>query len=710
MHDFQNPDLPLEPRVQDLVTRLTLDEKISQMLHTAPAIPRLGIPGYNWWNECLHGVGRAGVATVFPQAIGLAATWDTGLLRNVAVAISDEARAKHHAALGQGNHGQYFGLTYWSPNINIFRDPRWGRGHETYGEDPHLTARLGVEFVKGLQGDDPKYLKLVATAKHYAVHSGPESGRGSFNTVVGEKDLRETYLPAFKALVKEAGVEAVMGAYNRLNGEPCCGSHTLLQKILRDEWGFTGHVVSDCGAVCNFHLHHKVTARAEESAALAVKNGCDLNCGETFAKLAQAVKEGLLSEADIDRSVTRLFTARFRLGMFDPPERVPYAAISTKVVDSPAHRRLALRTARESIVLLKNDKQLLPLPKDLKFISVVGPNAGALDVLLGNYNGLNPKLVSVVEGVCGKVGPATAVHWYSGCGLTGDFKGGFGMALAHAPLSDVIIAVMGLSPKLEGEEGDTADAGCDGDRRYLDLPGVQEEFLKKLVETGKPVVLVLLNGSAVAIPWAQEHCAAIVEAWYPGEEGGTAVADVLFGDYNPAGRLPVTFYASLAQVPDFHDYRMDKRTYRYLEERPVYRFGFGLSYTTFAYGKLQVTPDRPLTKRGVTVQAEVTNTGARAGDEVVQVYVTDVQASTRVPLRSLRAFKRVHLEPGESKALKFVLPAAAFACVRDDGSEVVEPGEFRLSVGGGQPVQDAQCPVAFVETTVTFAGLPYRIA
>ena len=682
METYKKVDAPLADRVRDLVSRMTMEEKVSQMLHEAPAIHRLGIPPYNWWNECLHGVARAGVATVFPQAIGLAATWDTSLMHKVATAISDEARAKHHAALKHGNRDQYFGLTYWSPNINIFRDPRWGRGHETYGEDPYLTARMGVAFVRGLQGSNPRYLKLVATPKHYAVHSGPETERHGFDAVVSGKDMRETYLPAFEACVREGGAVSIMGAYNRTNGEPCCGSPTLLQKILREEWGFDGYVVSDCGAVCDFHQHHKVTKTPAESAAMAVRNGCDLNCGKTFQNLLTALKERLLTEADIDRAVTRLFTARFRLGMFDPSRRVPYARIPASVNDGPAHRRLALMSARESVVLLKNRNGILPLRRNLKGIAVVGPNAGVIDVLLGNYNGVSSRLVTIVEGICGKAPAGMAVHWHSGCDLAGRSTAGFGMAQAYASMSDVIIAVMGLSPRLEGEEGDTVDSAGSGDRRHLDLPGVQEEFLKKLHEMGKPVILVLLGGSAVAVNWAQEHVDAIVMAWYPGAEGGAAVADVLFGDYNPAGRLPVTFYKGLHQLPDFKDYSMANRTYRYFQGDPLYPFGYGLSYTSFRYSNLKVAP----AKDGVGVSVRVRNSGKLDGDEVVQVYVTDKDAGIPVPLRALKAFQRVHLKEGERKRIEFTLGPEAFTRIYPDGRRAVEAGTFEISVGGGQPL------------------------
>jgi beta-glucosidase len=655
------------------------------MVHTAAAVARLGVPEYNWWNECLHGVGRAGVATVFPQAIGMAASFDTGLMHQVATAISDEARAKHHEALRQGSRAQYFGLTYWSPNINIFRDPRWGRGHETYGEDPYLTGRMGVAFVKGLQGDDPKYLKLVATAKHYAVHSGPEQERHHFDAVVTQRDLRETYLPAFKACVVEGKAMSVMGAYNRTNGEPCNASNTLLRKILRQEWGFGGYVVSDCGAIRDIHEHHKVTKTPEESAALAVKTGCDLNCGSIFHSLIEAVQQGLIDEATIDVGLKRLFTARFRLGMFDPPERVPYAEIPPEVVNCQKHRDLALQMARASIVLLKNDNNLLPLRKDLKQVLVVGPNANDMEVLLGNYNGFPADYVTPLEGILRKVSVGTNVHYRKGCHL---FKRGEGedqWALGLAKSSDVVVAVMGLSPALEGEEGDAAYSDAGGDRLRIGLPDVQEDFLKRLQETGTPVVLVLLNGSAVAINWAAEKIPAIIDAWYPGEQGGAAIADVLFGDYNPAGRLPVTFYKSLEQVPDFEDYNMKGHTYRFMEQEPLFRFGYGLSYTKFTYTNLRLSGDRIALGDSVTVTVDIENSGGRAGDEVVQLYASDVKASVPVPRLHLEGVRRIHLDPGEKRTVSFDLPEQLFYAYDDAGHPFIEPGDFAISVGGGQP-------------------------
>jgi beta-glucosidase len=682
---YQDPSLSPAERAADLVGRMTLQEKVAQMVHEAPAIERLGVPAYNWWNECLHGVARAGRATVFPQAIGMAASFDEPLMHRVAEAISDEARAKHHQALRQGNRGQYFGLTYWTPNINLFRDPRWGRGQETYGECPYLTSRMGVAFVRGLQGEDPKYLKLVATAKHYAVHSGPEADRHAFDAVVTQRDLRETYLAAFRACVVEAKAWSVMGAYNRTNGEVCCGSPTLLEQILRRQWGFPGYVVSDCGAIGDFHEHHQVTANPAESAALAVRNGCDLNCGCTYNALLMAVEEKLIDVATIDKSVRRLFEARFRLGMFDPPEQVPYASIPPEVVGCDEHRRLALQMARESIVLLKNYPDTLPLRKDLKKVLVVGPTACGMDVLLSNYNGFSDRLVTPLEAIVGKCQAGTQVEYVEGCGLTGTSTAGFGWAVSSARDADVVIACMGLTARLEGEEGAAAESDAGGDRRRIGLPGVQEDLLQQLCATGRPVVLVLTSGSAVAIPWADSNVPAILAGWYGGEQGGQAIADVLFGDYNPAGRLPVTFVKSLDQLPAFTEYAMAGRTYRFMRDEPLYRFGYGLSYSRFAYADVRLSKTTIGRDEAVTVMAEVTNKGSRAGDEVVQVYVRDVDASVPVPLLHLEGFQRIHLAPGQVRTVAFTLQPEQLAAYDDQGRAFVEPGEFVVSVGGGQP-------------------------
>ena len=705
--------LAFPDRARDLVSRMTLEEKISQMVHDAPAIERLGVPAYNWWNECLHGVARAGVATVFPQAIGLAAMWDAGLMGTIADVISTEGRAKHHEAVRQGDHSIYRGLTFWTPNINIFRDPRWGRGHETYGEDPYLTSRLGVAFVKGIQGTlrqvpdvlrhaqdaqgSSGYLKAVATPKHFAVHSGPEKDRHSFDARVSPKDMRETYLPAFEACVKEAKAVSVMGAYNRTNGEPCCASKTLLQDILREEWGFEGYVVSDCGAIQDIHQHHQVTTCTAESAAMSVINGCDLECGCVYANLLTAVQRGLITEEAIDTALARLFTARFRLGMFDPPKTVAYAQIPYEVNDSEEHRKLALQAARESIVLLRNAESrgqraesrggLLPLRKHTKSIAVIGPNADSLDVLLGNYSGSPSRYVTPLAGIRDAVSSATRVWYAKGCELLGDSTYGFSEAVSAAERAEVVVMCLGLSPQIEGEEGDAYNSDAGGDRTHLDLTGVQQQLLERIVAVGKPVVLVLINGSALAINWANEHVDAIVEAWYPGEEGGTAIADVLFGDYSPSGRLPVTFPKSLEQLPPFEDYAMAGRTYRYMTEEPLYPFGYGLSYTTFEYFEMKLSAAKVASGQELKVTVRVRNTGAHAGDAVVQLYLSDLEASVDAPIRSLVGFTRVSLTPGASKEVSFAISSEQMKLVNDLGERVLQPGAFRVEVGGwaGKP-------------------------
>lgn len=778
---YKNPSAPTEQRIDDLVSRMTLEEKISQLMNDSPAIDHLSIPAYNWWNECLHGVARSGRATVFPEAIGLAASWDTDLMLRVSTAISDEARAKHHEALRRNEHSIYEGLTFWTPNINLFRDPRWGRGMETYGEDPYLTGRMAVAFIKGLQGDDPKYLKTVATAKHYAVHSGPESTRHTFDAVVSDADLYDSYLPHFEAAIKEGGAYSVMCAYNSVDGKPACANPMLLEDILRKKWGFQGYVVSDCGAIADIYLRHKFVPTAPEGVALAVKAGTDLTCGTEYTNLLPAVRQGLISEAEIDISLKRLLRARFRLGMFDPPEMVKYAQIPYSVNDSRAHRELALETARKSIVLLKND-HILPLSKSLKTVAVIGPNADDLDVLLGNYNGIPTAPITPLAGIRAKLGakkviyargsdlaanvpnfevvPASALSltggYYASCDFdnrphrprqrtaqnpvtkplftrpdaqidfewwegspradlnaddfgvswtgfltaptTGTYQlGAIGMnawelffdnkqlvtfsnihegSYRYAPVelkagvrypirldyhefsndasikllwsrpgspstseavdaakkSDAVVLVLGLSPRLEGEEMKVPVEGFSGgDRISLDIPRAQEDLMEAVAAVGKPTVLVLLNGSAVSVNWAAQHIPAIVEAWYPGQAGGAAIADVLFGDYNPAGRLPVTFYKSAADLPPFDDYSMKGRTYRFFTGQPLFPFGHGLSYTTFAYRNLK--PD----------SVEVENTGTRAGEEVVQLYVNHALAN----------FQRISLRPKERRTVHF---------------------------------------------------------
>ena len=691
---FWNADLPLEQRLDDLLGRLSLEEKAAQLLHAAPAIPRLGIPSYNWWNEGLHGVARAGLATVFPQAIGLAAMWSASRLQQVATVVSDEARAKHHEYLRQDDRGMYKGLTIWAPNINIFRDPRWGRGHETYGECPYLTARLGVAFCRGLQGDDPRYLKTVATPKHFAVHSGPEGLRHGFDAVVSAKDLRETYLPAFQACVTEAKAESVMAAYNRVNGEACPASDTLLGQILREAWGFGGYVVSDCWAIKDLHESHGVTHTPEQSAAHALKAGCDLNCGCTYQRLPAALAAGLLSEADLDRAVRRLFRARLRLGMFDPPARVPYASIPYEVNDCDAHRALARATARESMVLLKNDGTL-PLPRQLRSIAVIGPNAHDGQVLLANYFGQPSRTVTPLDGIRAAVSPSTKVWYAEGCrrqGLEVDGlqrAGNLSEAISVAQRADAVVLCLGLSADIEGEQGDAGNSEAAGDKVDLALPGLQPRLLEAIVALGKPTVLVVIAGSALDLRWAHEHpgVGAILYAWYPGEEGGAALADLLFGDVSPAGRLPVTFPAALEDVPPFTSYAMAGRTYRYLDPArpPLYPFGYGLSYARFAYTSLALSAARLEAGQALRVSATVTNTGHCLADEVVQLYLTDVEASCAVPHHSLRGFTRLSLAPGESRAVAFELQARDLAIVDDHGHRVLEPGRFRLFVGGSQP-------------------------
>jgi len=809
---WQDTGLSFQARAADLVRRMTLEEKVSQMTDVAPAIERLGVPAYNWWNEALHGVARSGLATVFPQAIGLAATWNDSLLYRIATAISDEARAKHHEYLRHDERQRYQGLTFWSPNINLFRDPRWGRGQETYGEDPFLAGRLAVQFVRGMQGDDPVYLKTVSTVKHFAVHSGAEPDRHFFDAWVSERDLHENYLPQFEAGVREGGARSVMCAYNRLYGDPACGSALLLDSILRGAWGFRGYVVSDCGAIDDIYLRHGVRGSAAEAAALAVRTGTDLDCGRVYPNLVDAVHRGLLPESAIDTAVTRLFLARFQLGMFDPPERVRWARIPLSVVDQPAHRALALEAARQSLVLLKNAGGLLPLRKDLGTIAVIGPDADQWRMLLGNYNGMPADPVTPLRGIREAVGPATRVLYARGADLADGFpvlesvpstvlaradgrpgldvayfKGramrgaplfraadttldadwgagapradldpdDFGVrwtatfrpphtgtyrlglvgtvkfqlylddslvvqsvypthdgefpdprvaqsdslrlvaghayrlrvegeesygeaqlqllwgpphemlaseALAAARQADVVVLFLGITPRMEGEQMPVRlDGFVGGDRTSLDLPTPQERLLESIVATGKPTVLVLLNGSALAVNWAQEHVPAILEAWYPGQAAGTAIAAALFGDYDPGGRLPVTFYRSADDLPPFYDYAMTGRTYRFFGGVPLYPFGFGLSYTTFAYDHLRAGADTARAGDTVAVSVDVTNTGTRVGDEVVQLYVRHLGSAVARPLRDLRGFRRVTLRPGETRIVTLPLATATLA-------------------------------------------------
>lgn len=684
---YLSDKLPAEERAKILISNMTIREKISQMLNFSPPIPRLGIHEHNWWNECLHGVARAGKATVFPQAIGMAASFDDKLMNKVAVAISDEARAKHHDGARRGNRGIYFGLTYWTPNINIFRDPRWGRGQETYGEDPHLTEKMGVAFVKGLQGNDKKYLKLVATAKHFAVHSGPEKLRHVFDAVISKRDFRETYLRAFKKLVQEAKVESVMGAYNRLFGEPCCGSETLLQKILREEWGFKGYVVSDCWALKDFHTTHNVTKTPEETCALALKNGCDLECGDLYPNLLGAYQSGLVTEEDIDRALIRLFTARIKLGMFDPENKVPFSKIPISKVNCKEHVALSRKMACESIVMLKNNG-ILPLDKKtIKNIAVIGPNALNPMAMLGNYNGFSPNISTVLEGILDKADPGTQVAYHFGCELKGtkptSLKPDGSIDVIPIKDLDAIIAVVGYTAEIEGEEGCTEFG--EGDRVSYGLPGQQQNLLEVLKQTGRPLIVVVLSGSPVDLNWAKENADAIIFGWYPGEQGGNAIADVLFGDYNPAGRLPITFPKSYEQLPEFTDYNMAGRTYRFMEKEPLYYFGYGLSYTKFSYSGIRLSKKKIKAGEKVKVQATVKNCGKLAGDEVVQLYVSALDANVPVPKLHLEGFSRITLKPGQSKNVEFELNNEALQSFDDDGNPFIAKGRYRISIGGGQP-------------------------
>lgn len=684
---YLDPSGSLQQRVQDLISRMTLDEKISQMRNGASAIPRLGIPAYDYWSEALHGVARNGRATVFPQAIGMAATWDPDLIYRVASAVSDEARAKHHAALRKNGASLiYQGLTFWSPNVNLFRDPRWGRGQETWGEDPYLTGEMGAAFVRGMQGDDPVYLKTAACAKHYAVHSGPEKDRHTFDAVVSKRDLYGTYLPAFKKLVTQAKVEAVMGAYNRTLGEPCNASHLLLEEILRGEWGFAGHVVSDCGALSDIHQHHHVTQDGAESAALALKRGCDIGCDCVYYDhLHEALDRGLVSEADIDRALERTLGTRFKLGMFDPPEMVPYASIPMSVVGSPEHRALAQEAAAKSVVLLKNRGNILPVSEKVRTMCVVGPNAASIDVLLGNYNGMSDTFSTLLEGIVGRIPEGIKLEYRAGCTLTTPGNNPTDWSVYEAANSDLTIACMGLSPLLEGEEGDASLSEQNGDRVTLELPFVQREYVKKMCQMGAKVVLVLTGGSPIALGELEDMVEAIVFVWYPGQEGGKAVADVLFGSQPPSGKLPISFPRSADQLPPFEDYTMAGHTYRYAKWDPLFPFGFGLSYTSFTYTGLRLSKTALQSGEALEVTFTLTNTGNRSAEEVVQVYIKDLVASVEVPENYLVAFRRITLDPGESRQVAFTLQPEAMMLFDDDGKQKLEPGAFEITIGGCSP-------------------------
>ncbi|WFR58562.1 glycoside hydrolase family 3 C-terminal domain-containing protein [Anaerocolumna sp. AGMB13025] len=673
-------------RAAELVSKMTLEEKVFQTLHTAPAIERLGVKSYNWWNEALHGVARAGVATIFPQAIGLAASFDEDLLYEVADAISTEGRAKFNMQQKFEDRDIYKGLTFWAPNVNIFRDPRWGRGHETFGEDPYLTSTLAVKYINGMQGDG-EFMKVAACAKHFAVHSGPENIRHEFNAEVSEQDLRETYLPAFKASVKEAHVEAVMGAYNRVNGEPCCGSKTLLTDILRGEWGFEGHVTSDCGAIADFHERHRVTDGPVQSAAMAVDNGCDLNCGKMFFYLTKAVEDGLLAEEKLDEAVTRLFVARMKLGLFEEKDAMPYKSIDYTSVDSQKMRELNLETSKRTLVLLKNENNLLPLKKEkIKTIGIIGPNANSRNALVGNYEGTSSRYVTVLEGIQDYLGEEVNVRYSEGCHLYMEHVSDFGLVndrisevKAVCEESDIVIACFGLDAGIEGEEGDPNNKYASGDKTSLELPGIQKMVLNTIAESGKPVVLVLLSGSSLAVE--EEKIPAILQAWYPGAQGGRAIAEILFGEQSPEGKLPVTFYRSTEDLPEFTDYSMKNRTYRYMEKAALYPFGYGLSYTSFSLEQVEVINSE--SKEGAIVKALITNRGALKGAETLQIYIKAPYVSA--PKYQLKGLKKVRLLPGESKQVEIKLNKDAFGIFNEAGESILCDGEYKIYIGFNQP-------------------------
>lgn len=672
-------------QAEELVAQMTVEEAASQLLHNAPAVERLGVPSYNWWNEGLHGVGRVGTATVFPQAIGMAATFDAGFLKEEANMISEEARAKYNSAQEYGDRDIYKGLTYWSPNINIFRDPRWGRGHETYGEDPVLTSRLGVAFIEGLQGDG-KYLKVAACAKHYAVHSGPEAVRHTFDARVRPKDLAETYLPAFEAAVKEAGVEAVMGAYNCVNGEPSCANKMLLQEKLRGEWGFQGHVVSDCWAVRDFHESHHYTNRSAESASLAIRRGCDLNCGCTYENLLAGMEEGLVTEKEIRESAIRVMTTRFALGMFDG--NCIYNKISYDVVSQPSHKAVALRAAEKSIVLLKNNG-ILPLDRGkIKSIGVIGPNAYSQAALYGNYHGDSDEYITDLDGIRQAAGKGIRIFYSKGCDLWRNSDDPLSMpgrlhneAAAVVKCSDVLILCVGLDETMEGEEGDQGNAYGSGDKENLLLPLSQQTLIEKVLSYDKPVIIVNHSGSAMDLSAYEEKCAAIIQAWYPGERGGEALGNILFGEYNPSGKLPVTFYYNDQPMPDFTDYNMAGRTYKFVEAAPWYPFGYGLSYADFVYENLSVC----LTEESVNLSVKVRNTGKVDGEEIIECYLQYEGEAFEKPHYKLAAFASRWIQAEKDAECSMSFPIKYMAGILEDGSSKVLDGRYVLFVGSCQP-------------------------
>jgi beta-glucosidase len=687
---YQDPSRPLDERVTDLIARMTLEEKIQQMMDRSPSIPRLQVHEYHWWNESLHGVARGGIATVFPQAIGMAATFDEPMMLRISTAISDEARAMYNAAVAQGYRKKHGGLTFWTPNINIFRDPRWGRGQETYGEDPYLTSRMGVAFVKGLQGDDPRYLKTAACAKHYAVHSGPERLRHEFDATATQKDLWETYLPAFEALVKEAHVESVMCAYNRYNGDACCAHNYLITDVLRKQWGFRGHVVSDCGAVGDLYTGHKLVPDMASAAALAVKSGVNLDCGTEYGELVDAVKRGLITEKEIDAALAELLKTRFRLGMFDPAGTNPYDALTPEVVNSEKHRTLAREAALKSIVMLKNNG-VLPLKNNLSYYFITGPTAASIEALVGNYYGVNSNLTTILEGIAAAIRPGSQLQYRQGILMDRANTNPIDWTTPNTKISDANFVVLGITGLVEGEEGAAIASHHFGDMIEYNLPQHQIDFLRKIKENNdKPVIVIITGGCPMNLSEVHELADAVLMAWYPGEVGGNAVADIIFGNASPSGRLPVTFPKSLSQLPPYEDYSMKGRTYRYMTEEPLYPFGFGLSYSKVSYEAVKLSA--ATIKPGATVTAEVTvkNTGDREVEEVVQLYLKDQQASVAVPAMALKGFQRLSLKAGESKTVTFTITPDMMKLINDKGVAVLEKGKFTVFAGGAVPIKRSE--------------------
>jgi len=686
---WMNSELDMESRISSLIDAMTLEEKISQTVNNSASIDRLGVDEYNWWSEALHGVARSGRATVFPQAIGMAATFDPALIENVGEAISDEARAiNNHLQASGKKQTLYQGLTFWSPNVNIFRDPRWGRGQETYGEDPYLSGTLGAAFVRGMQGCDPDFMKVAACAKHFVVHSGPEALRHEFNASASPKDLRETYLPAFKKCV-DAGVEAIMCAYNRTNDEACCGSNFLLQEILMNEWNFQGHIVSDCGALRNFHNQHGLTSNSAESAALALKSGVNVNCGNTFtAGLKDAIDQGLISEDELDASLERLYRTRFKLGMFDDPSKNPYRAIGTEVINDEAKQKLALEVAHKSVVLLKNDNAL-PLSPDSKFIYMTGPLASNTLSLVGNYNGINSNMKTVVEGVAAKVSPSTRMQYRQGALLTTENKNSIDWFSGQAKDAEATIVVLGLTLLLEGEEGESIASPAKGDILDMKLPESQLVLLRKINQkawsTGKKVITVICAGMPLDLREVTELSDAVLYAWYPGERGGDAIADILFGNVSPSGKLPITFPESAEQLPDYEDYSMEGRTYKYMKDSPMYPFGFGLSYGKLHWEDPSVSTSKVKHKQSVNISMNISNAGEMNVDEVVQVYLTIKDTEEAVPVAALVDFKRISLVEGEKQKVSFSIPYEEFAYFDSLGERVQHKGKAILTVSNASP-------------------------